>query len=732
MGSCSTTHRVSFLRYTFALLAVLFFLSPSLCFSDTYDDLSKALVEGQKKKIASLLSKGVDVNVLNEHERTPLMLVAEYGHAEIAALLISKGANVNARDAHGNTALILASRYGNPEIVDLLLRHKADIGAKDKWGNTSLMQAFPHLDIVKLLLTKGADINFKNSKGNTVLIEMASNLYKYDSATKKSNALECLNLVIGQGADLEARNQQGSTALLAAYTVVPALDLLISKGANIDAQDYYGQTALILASKGNYVHSAELLLSKGAAIDKTDITGKTALWHAKHCPIHCTNVEEILKAQGATTEGVDPYKEKFKCGDPIPEARYPLPDGNKEVALFLSPSLEVLLKENGWCRPVLVTNNFVYNVNIEFRKTNESPYPDIVFTAKSGTGRLKSVYAWDSGKYELKGLKESVTLNKKALTLFDKGKIREAIAIWEEAYGLAIRPQGDLTVNAEVINNLGFAYYKLAEKSHSEEYFLKAESFYKQALQVEPKRWIALLNLGEVYSALGKIDSAISSYEECLRLTPNSESTMKLRDRIDALQETRKKTPPFAVFEMRINSKLPIYSFALFGSTEANIVEHIVISEKKSKKIIQDLNVAADYEGMEPPLNERYFQLEDINFDGYKDIRIMLFWGATGNEIYSYWLFDPAQNKFIYNEDFKELTSPTLYPKTKRFKTHWNGGSAGYEFSDNTYEVRNGKPVLVRSVSSHSEKGYLHHTEQRLINGEMKTVKEGKELHPLR
>ncbi|KAI0284753.1 ankyrin repeat-containing domain protein, partial [Russula brevipes] len=55
------------------------------------------------------LEHGVDVNVLDDHQRsTPLHLASLHGQLEVARLLIENGANLDAKDSEGRTALQVA------------------------------------------------------------------------------------------------------------------------------------------------------------------------------------------------------------------------------------------------------------------------------------------------------------------------------------------------------------------------------------------------------------------------------------------------------------------------------------------------------------------------------------------------------------------------------------------------------------------------------------------------
>jgi hypothetical protein len=111
----------------------------------------------------------------------------------------------------------------------------------------------------------------------------------------------------------------------------------------------------------------------------------------------------------------------------------------------------------------------------------------------------------------------------------------------------------------------------------------------------------------------------------------------------------------------------------------------------------------------EPPYRgAKYFQGEDINFDGYADIKLMSWWGATGNNAYHYWLFDPRKGRFVLNHELSELTNPTPNYKTKRIRSHHVWGMAGNIYDTATYVFQNGRVVLIRDESQEWVKNTKH------------------------
>ena len=70
-----------------------------------------------------LLEVGVDVNVRNTEEETPLHITSGRGNLEVSRFLIKRGADVNCCDNRGWTPLHAATRNGHLDVVRLLLNH---------------------------------------------------------------------------------------------------------------------------------------------------------------------------------------------------------------------------------------------------------------------------------------------------------------------------------------------------------------------------------------------------------------------------------------------------------------------------------------------------------------------------------------------------------------------------------------------------------------------------------
>jgi tetratricopeptide (TPR) repeat protein len=127
--------------------------------------------------------------------------------------------------------------------------------------------------------------------------------------------------------------------------------------------------------------------------------------------------------------------------------------------------------------------------------------------------------------------KERMAANQQALQLYQQGNILGAIAIWEQLYGYWQNgPYATAGPMHEILNNLGFAYYKIKD-------FRKSEKILLECKKAFPDRAIVSLNLADLYRDDGQVSEAIKYYEAFLEspnLTANQIAYAK--QQLDALK----------------------------------------------------------------------------------------------------------------------------------------------------------------------------------------------------
>ena len=123
--------------------------------------LHTAAREGRSlRRVCNLVSRGANVEAVDEDGLTALMLAARNGHTDtVNALAGTYNANVEAVAQNGWTALMIAADEGHTDIVNALAgTYNANVDAVDEDGWTALMWAAEngHTDTVNALRALGA------------------------------------------------------------------------------------------------------------------------------------------------------------------------------------------------------------------------------------------------------------------------------------------------------------------------------------------------------------------------------------------------------------------------------------------------------------------------------------------------------------------------------------------------------------------------------------------------
>lgn len=136
--------------------------------------------------------------------RTPIIVAAEEGDAVRVRQLLTKGVQVDAVDDCRWTAMMRAAASGHADIVITLLEHGAAIDHREKSGYTAVMAAVinNHPDMLAALLRRGADVNVQETEGGNSALMWAA---------KDGNAA-MLQMLLEAGADPALRNKAGETA----------------------------------------------------------------------------------------------------------------------------------------------------------------------------------------------------------------------------------------------------------------------------------------------------------------------------------------------------------------------------------------------------------------------------------------------------------------------------------------------------------------------------------------
>jgi tetratricopeptide (TPR) repeat protein len=122
----------------------------------------------------------------------------------------------------------------------------------------------------------------------------------------------------------------------------------------------------------------------------------------------------------------------------------------------------------------------------------------------------------------------AVALNYIGYMLADRGvRLDEALRYVKDA--LAIDPQ-----NGAYLDSLGWAYFKLNDLVHAEEYLLQADELVKNDPTIDE-------HLGDLYFKTGNLQKAEEFWKRSVSLGTEQEDMLKVRKKLESLQETIRK-----------------------------------------------------------------------------------------------------------------------------------------------------------------------------------------------
>jgi hypothetical protein len=126
---------------------------------------------------------------------------------------------------------------------------------------------------------------------------------------------------------------------------------------------------------------------------------------------------------------------------------------------------------------------------------------------------------------------------------------------------------------------------------------------------------------------------------------------------------------------------------------------------------------------------DQVFIVEDVNFDGNEDIRLLQFLPAGPNLPYFYWTYDSLTRHFKREEALEAITSPNFDPARRLITSFWRSSCCDHGLS--VYRYINGKPVLIEesevAQDENDNKKYITTLKKR-IRGKMTLVKRTVEI----
>ena len=214
-----------------------------------------------------LIDAGVDINGVDNNERTALMFAARAGNARAVKTLIEHKANVTHTDNHGRNALFYAIENDTPELIDILIGNGIDVNQTNNQGNTALTYACKQeyttsIDkIASKLIAHNANVNLQNINGWTALMHAIKNRY-YKTA----------DILLKSDADVNLKGRNGATAVILTmqneeYDFVATL---VANGANVNETDDQWLSLLMYAIGAGKIECVNALIRRGLNINAQD------------------------------------------------------------------------------------------------------------------------------------------------------------------------------------------------------------------------------------------------------------------------------------------------------------------------------------------------------------------------------------------------------------------------------------------------------------------------------
>ena len=203
--------------------------------------LHYALEQHNNNLVKLLLDKGINTELVDQYQHTPLLYAVQQAYLPTIKLLVEHKASLKAQDKRGRTPLLYTTWFyvhksDDPfkqqlnerlAVIDYLIAQGADINAVDKSGNTLLHLGIPIYEMGQHVISKGVDIRKTNKEGETALFQVVRADYP------ERNVTEYLQTFLDKGLDINARNNYGETILNTSvrHNKFKVLLYLLEKGA---------------------------------------------------------------------------------------------------------------------------------------------------------------------------------------------------------------------------------------------------------------------------------------------------------------------------------------------------------------------------------------------------------------------------------------------------------------------------------------------------------------------
>ncbi len=186
------------LKFIFHLIVAIWVSSAA---AGPKEDFFKAVEIDAAHIVKGLLAEGFDPNERDGQGQVPLFLALRSESRQVvAALLANPKTEIDAVNPHGETPVMMAAMRGDLALTRQLLERGARL-AREGWTPLHYAASGPEPKVVELLLDRGAPIDALSPNGTTPLMMAA----RYGS-------IDAADLLLRRGANKALRNQRDLAA----------------------------------------------------------------------------------------------------------------------------------------------------------------------------------------------------------------------------------------------------------------------------------------------------------------------------------------------------------------------------------------------------------------------------------------------------------------------------------------------------------------------------------------
>ena len=162
------------------------------------------------------------------------------------------------------------------------------------------------------------------------------------------------------------------------------------------------------------------------------------------------------------------------------------------------------------------------------------------------------------------------------------------------------------------------------------------------------------------------------------------------------------------------------FEFCLTKVCEEQECEITKIEIIKNGSLLQEITPGKNYFSTTFP-NDQLFAIEDMNFDGKIDFRLIEFLPAGPNVPFLFWMYNPAKNIFEKNTEYAAITSPEFDHQKKEINSAWRDGCCRH--GRDIFKLKNGVPKITeRFIIGHNEEDKEYYEHWKAENGNLKLV----------